>query len=538
MKAKDLRELIHKLKRDNYSDNDFNDLFLLSSEEFQGVLELSRTSSRYQILLDYYLYCYNDPDIPSALEFLEKNLEIENAKDFIANKIIEAENDSNAQSIYYGFDGWDVFNIQTFQSKQEYFLYLDTLSKMEDCDRQFLSDTSWVLINVEKNRIAIFQKLFNYYLEGSSIESDLYNYLQYLKSEEDIMTFFGFIQLEYDEELSTDLLVAWSDIQQNTDSTNPARDAIELAKDFLLHFNLASDFSELPYLFLNVDVLDYEETISIIQRIMTSTTKPSDMIQNYIDCDIESQARKILNQKIMKVLDIQDEQLTDEFFALLQSNYIKVKIFKEVEDPEEQSRRLDKIIDTFQVVVQDDQTRTEVMGNCLLHFPYKMWECIPLDAEIATLKMFWDHYTFYRDRKVFLEEDESTYAILQKISRLAPESLEIITSLLRTNLSFKRDFMENRHDALMDILFEKETEPSLGYIQAEYDLREQERVKQQESSIQEVRENPPIEKPVELKLVSELLDDYAIEDILIGFQDEEEITPKTLVRSFQYRNHQ
>jgi len=538
VKAKDLRELIHKLKRDNYSDNDFNDLFLLSSEEFQGVLELSRNSSRYQILLDYYLFCHhNDSDLSSVLEFLENNLEIENAKDFIANKILEAENDNNAESIYYGFDGWESLNIDTFQSKQEYLLYLNTLSKMDGCCEEFLFVVSWISMNVKKNRMAIFQKFFDYYLEFSPIEFDLPNYLQYISSEEDIMTFFDLIQLEYDEKLSANLLVTWSDIQKNTDSTNPARDAIELAKNFLLHF-LASDFSELPYLFLNVDVLDYEETISIIQRIMTSTTKSSDMIQNYIGCDIESPARKILNQKIMKVLAIQDERLTDEFLALLESNYIEAKIFKEVEDSEEQSRRLDKIIDTFQAVVQDDQTRTEVMGNCLLHFPYKMWEYIPLDAEIATLKMFWDHYTFYRDQKVFSEEDESTYAILQKISRLAPESLEIITSLLRTNISFRRDFMENRHDALMDILFEKETEPSLGYIQAEYDLCEQESVQQQEVSIQEVREKSSIEKPVELKLVSELLDDYAIEDILIGFQDEEEITSKTLVRSLQYRNNQ
>ena len=155
-----------------------------------------------------------------------------------------------------------------------------------------------------------------------------------------------------------------------------------------------------------------------------------------------------------------------------------------------------------------------------------------------TFEMVCISFSHILKRKELLEEDIENYANLLGILGSLPKDVSSKVISILGFESVKNMELEDRKK-LQETLLNPENYGSLDYILQEYQTREN------NLQSQSIRKPEPVKQDIgsfntEVKLLTvlELLENGAdFDKVLDGFTDDEEITPKTLIRSIAYKNN-
>ncbi len=515
MKAKNIHKLYELLKEYEESVS-WETILKFTREECECLIKAidEKDENAYALFL-FYLKTYDEKSQFSEDEF--KHLQIENVKEVIAQEVLHASTPQMAANILDYFD----VNLAIFRTKEEFLTYLRSMPKTKNLGVYYSEGINALLSNYEKNRIELIQKYATYY-DSVSHPIPLSRRLPeiFIMSSASMQTFLELAARNYDYQITAELSLKWDAYQR----ANPYRNQeIEAAKGFLMEENIHSTLGKI---FLEDEMSSYIDIINTVHAMQDCNC--INMIYNYINNEVEMPADKqLLREKIREVLEQGDPELMNAFDILLyQQSYWRDLLNGEY-SPDEKNERMNAILEKLSY-----DKNTMVLTKLLLAIPYASWEMIAPDAEKETLEIILDNLWLYQDRVIFdrtrLEETGDVFA---KLAELSVETNQKFVQLL----DFFSFLDDPRREEILDILLSKEHEPSFDYIFKQY--QEQENIRKQAQSLEEKKSTLASDTfQVELATVVDLLNSgYHADVVLEGFEEDDDITVKTLVRSMKYR---
>lgn len=288
----------------------------------------------------------------------------------------------------------------------------------------------------------------------------------------------------------------------------------------------------LPYLFLEFDHSQKTEILSFLKMITDE-----EILYFYIGLYATNINNRVLIENLEKIEKTSDVNLRTMYNTLLKNarNYIRTflceeyKLEKESKEKINQSSRLEDIINTLQqfdteklheVEPSNDLNGYEALINLLLVLPYEVWKEIPKNSSVFFLHKIYSNNKLLKDTFSF---NCDLITFIKGFSSVSSHQLDKIIKIL-SSPNFKS--LQNRNEILSLILKKENNNAAvLDYI---YDI-----LQEYEQTINVVK----IKNEIHLEKVMPLLEDgYDIDLVLDKFDDNDEITPNTLVRSLKYKN--
>ncbi len=474
-------------------------------------------------LFQFYLIINDVDNKDWEKEFEHLQMSVDDIKTAVANKILRAKTVEKANDILEYFD----YDLKLFQTKEEWSTFLSTIPATEK-QEMYLKNLDFALELYQEDRCELIRELSRYHEEiGAS------NILQFSKkkdslSEYSVSEFLTFVKLlawHYHPKDTLDLCNRWHDEQDS--------EAIQKAEDFLLD-DYTPQYVHFPQLFISADYDQYADIAEVAQQLLGFDSYQT--LLGYTKLDVPASFKTFLRGKIKEIiawegptlfLDTGEPSNLDGLGFLFSSGYLEKQFTQEENlDLEEISDQIDLIASRLAHAMKE--SKADVFTALLKRLPFDSWRNISVEADQRVLEFISGNMPYFIEQGLVLKEDESTYQRIAQLSQLSFEANHKFADLLSKSCFLELE--DERKEKIISILLSKEAEPSFDYIYNQFQNMEalcKERIAQNE------QEQFP---QVELATVIELLDSgYDLEDVLDGFQKDDDVQLNTLVRSMKYK---
>ena len=277
----------------------------------------------------------------------------------------------------------------------------------------------------------------------------------------------------------------------------------------------------LPNLFSIVSFDDTENIINFINVVDSNT------LSKYLN-STNSSNEYLLRKYFNTILNTEEGALLNAYHTLKTNdtcyfNDLVKESSEERKINDGSSSKLENImcvLEIFDRKNSDNQnSELHLLVEGLPNIPYHVWVFILYNFDLDNAKLIIKNYKYIN--YIFDEEISSLKCFFNK----SYDDLETIFKILRLD-SFKSD--SNRLE-VYKLMLDEENKNSLNYIYQMYYIQE---LKQEE-----IRKQLNEVSCVELETVASLLNrECDLEKILDGFNDNDEITHSSLVRTLKYKN--
>ena len=413
-----------------------------------------------------------------------ERIQIDDYKHVVSDKILKVKDVQESLNVLKLFEFCGAFD-----TKEEYMTYLNYLD-FANCDFDIfyypIDDLTICLKERRENRTEIIQNIMEYYYYDNANVVPIVEFKNEVKRmrDEALIRFLRLINKDFDMLASSDLVLEWQE-----DSCFS-----ELSKHAMEYIEGSSVDACLPALFLKFSSSQYEE---LIQALKWMEVYYPDVVSSYSFNDYAlSSSQNTLLFESLKALNVTEKnpvlnQLVGNFFD---ENIISHILNAEL-DMEEKKERLSQLLKKLQEM---SGCPTSVSTSSFIKSNYNNCVCVGL----------------------FDALDTSTYDNFDKLAMISFEWHALLGRLIDLK-SFQKDV----HDGIIDIslLTNSENTASFNYLYAFYEHKGCSLDSSKKESL--------------LTVSSALRQGYDIDMIFKYFDEDEEITPKTLVRNIKFVPH-
>lgn len=531
---------INEVANEKYYSLDYNLLLAMDQKDIDLLIN-EIESENIEYLIDFLKWIYENPNWEENYSHM-KGIENINLKEYLFNEIANASCKEDASAIlsYFDFDQ-EADRLFIFKSIEEWKNYIENInSSLGDESVIKLDNIEVVLKNSkeEENRVNLIEKVMKY------LQSDE---LELISLSDYPIINFGKLPITYDELLDL-FLMGYYPIY---------------ILDLLNHWR---NKKSIPLL---TDI-ENKKIDDGFQEIINYLKESSMMIE----CDIDSfnnMVKDLCSNEYKGLVNILREIEKEEDFELLETCIGKEAPFSN------QNMRIyiDRIFhsndkcnyrtaqlrlwenDTIEKYLEDSENMNRIMNQLMLAKDNQL-DCLYLASLIEelptveiiknldigkvqkdTFEMVCTRFSHILKKEELLEEDVENYAkLLGDIGNLPKDICSKVIGILGIR-TVKNMELEDRKK-LQKILLNPENYGSLDYIYAEYQNRENSLYSQPIRNPEPIKQDSDSSNhEVKLVTVLELLENgMEMSAVLDGFTDDDEITPKTLIRSLAYKNNQ
>ena len=356
-----------------------------------------------------------------------------------------------------------------------------------------LSNLSYVIDNFENLRIETIEKVMKNSHKLRTIYLCDINKKKRLK-EKNLLDIIDLVIMGYNEKLSTKLIKQLVKTKQE----NIVYDTIlnYLRNPKLFHENL-------PKVFIDIDIARLTNVIETLEKI----DNPN-ILDSYLSFDFKREKLEILNNYINKIIQKEESKLKESMVLLLD----KKDVFEDKD-------KLNIAVEKLEEIDIDDE-RNIILTKLLEVIPYDKWIGISFDLGIDKLEYI------YQNNKTFLDIINvlDISFVIDRFRDLSLINIRKIFAVFRLK-KFSNELKKNYNiDKLFDLFNEKMIDTSYK----KYLLEEEKNKLLERSNITRIDTFSEIELT---KLYNILENSYDIELVLDNYQDDDEITSNTLIKT-------
>lgn len=519
---------------------DWNILLNMNPTDIDFIIKkIEEKNKNIDYSIQFLEWIYENPEWKESFRHLE-GIENFDLKEYLLTKIGKANYENVAYEIFicFNFDDHDD-KLSMFQTVEEWKTYVECIGVgMESCIKTVANNLEVVLKNSgREDRGNLIQKVMEYSLSDRDSLIDLSSYTinfeQRPISFDDLFTLF---LVGYDETTILDLIGYWMEKRKDTSLTENK----EIDDGFNEIIKYLKDSSMM-------EACDMNNFLQMLQELHPSEYKGFVTILKEIE---KEEDFELLETCIRKETPFSNQNMCIYIDRILHNKENECK-YRDA---------LIYLVDTNVIAKNiDSETNMNIIENSLLMTKNNNQNCMDIakfienlpNVEIMkyltisetnpeTLKILYQKFlTLIPKVSLSIEQIEYYKNLLHELCTLDHDICDKIIQIL--NLSFVNNMsLESKHK-LQEMVLRPENFGSLDYIYEEY--------RKKDNTYQKPKEpiNPtPIgttsakeENEVILLTVLKLLeDDYDFDSVLDGFKDDDEITPKTLIRSYAYKNNE
>lgn len=520
MKASELREIVEIVSKledfDLGFDFDYNDILKLNNEDVELIIK-NKESDNVLVLLQFLIYCDKNKDKENFLEEL-RHLECLDIKSVVSEKIIAADSQEKADVIYDYFACSEIVSL--FKTEEEWKTYLDELYKSfdDDCISHFV-----FFIKKFKDLQNVGIKKVMRFIKDTC--DDFIEEIKYLDdpsfSEEEWSNIFDLLYEGYEKDGVFRLVTRFKECREQEIFEEENAKILEYLLNEEEHFD-----EDLPKFF---SIISLEETDDIIKFLCEVNS--DDMFRHYIR-SYNSYVEIVLRKYYSTILNTKSVSLQNTYNSLRNNDtHYFNELVKESSEKKEKDKdsctKIEVIMNTLETIYYSDDLYKRVglysLVNALPHVPYDVWYYVVTNFDLSKAKLILMNY----EHLVCMFGNTSPF--LNRFLNISYDNLIMIFRIMELE-SFKND--PNKFE-VYELMLNDDNQKSLDYIFQVY--LEQEKKKEQKKKI--IREQIGDISSISFQTVASLLNrECEIDKVLDGFDDEDEITPNTLVRTLKYRN--
>lgn len=413
-----------------------------------------------------------------------EELGIINIEKIMINRILYSDEKEEAILNLY----WFRYKIDKIKSKEEWFTFMHNLSSEIS-----ISNLSYVIDNFENLRIETIEKVMKNSHKLRTIYLCDINKKKRLK-EKNLLDIIDLVIMGYNEKLSTKLIKQLVKIKQE----NIVYDTIlnYLRNPKLFHENL-------PKVFIDIDIAKLTNVIETLEKI----DNPN-ILDSYLSFDFKREKLEILNNYINKIIQKEESKLKESMVLLLD----KKDVFEDKD-------KLNIAVEKLEEIDIDDE-RNIILTKLLEVIPYDKWIGISFDLGIDKLEYIYQNNKTFLDIINFLDIS----FVVDRFRKLSLINIRKIFAVFRLK-KFSNELKKNYNiDKLFDLFNEKMIDTSYK----KYLLEEEKNKLLERSNITRIDTFSEIELT---KLYNILENGYDIELVLDNYQDDDEITSNTLIKT-------
>lgn len=328
----------------------------------------------------------------------------------------------------------------------------------------------------------------------------------------------------YDVRMVSALLEKWYDDIKNGDK-DKVPGSYTIAKEYLLKselFDYMKDNTSLIKIFCETEYKKYSQIVALLNEVEKS--KDSELFDQCLKC-----CAKLSNENIRYYID----QILN---AKKSNNDFRQSILYLLENEIPQNNSA-----TAVTIILFWASEVDISSKMTAEFIIKVQNIDLIKDMPITSKNYPTRKVIYREFPKFLSfgdnklETEYYKELLKRLYSLPADICQKVMDIL--NLPVVKNMDIEQQIKLRELIFNPENYGSLEYIYARYKEKDKEY-----NLYQNTKSEPNVTSfntEVPLMTVAELLEsDNDIDKVLDGFDDYEEITPRTLIRSLAYKNNQ
>ena len=532
MKVKELKK-INEFAHENGFTLDYKKIVIFDTKDISRILELiDKKSINVESLIKFFKFEISNPDWKKKFEHI-RGIEAFDIREYIIDKISNANSLALSKAIYDYFDGECADILILFKDVQEYQTYVESITaEMDDNDNTVLSNVQFVLERVPLNldRNEVIKNVMEYSQRNDLSPTSLRDYFENLEFQFDINETLLLLLKGYDIRRVSSLLENWHEDIKNGDK-DKVHGSYEIGKKYLLKselFSYMEDNKSLIEIFCTTEYEEYEQIVTLLEKVEKAKDKELFDQCLKLGSKLSNENKKYYINEILKI-GSSNGDFRYSLFALLKNKISednKAKAVLEVVRASNKvdfsSRRTTKfIIDLQKVDLIIDMPITKENHDTREVIYREFPKCV------AHKKLNRNQTEYYSD-------------LLKRLCSLRPDICEKVMDIL--SLPLVKDMDIEQQIKLRELIFTPENYGSLEYIYARYKEKDKEYnlflCQNAKSELNVTSYDPEVSLMTVAKVLESAVYFDDIDKILDGFDDDEEITPRTLIRSLAYKNNQ
>lgn len=539
MKVWQLRKITEIANEIKYYSIDYELLLKMNQKDIDLLIDqIDYENEGIDYLINFLEFTYENPEWKENYNHME-GIENFDLKEYLFHRIATAFCNEDASAILSYFDfNQEKNKLSIFKSIEEWKTYVENINSNLSYDFEIkLSNLDLILKNSKEgeNRVNLIKRTMNY------LQTDELEFIDFSKCSIDWsklpITFDDLLDLllkEYDPTSIMDLLDYWIKQRENTSLTENK----EMDDGFQVIINYLKESSMMNGCYMDsfVDMVkdlsfnEYNGFVYILREI--EEQEDYELLETCIRREASFKNRN-MRIYVTRVLCATNEyNYRTAQFRLWENGTID----KYLEDETNMNRIMNGLI-----LAKDHRLDCLELAELIENIPtVEMIKYLDMSkVEKDTFEMLRNRFDYVVKKEDLSEEEVENYAnLLGSLSSLPKDICSKVISILGFK-SVKTMELEDRKK-LQETLLNPENYDSLDYILQEYQTREN------NLQSQLIRKPQPVKQDIdssntEVKLLTvlELLENGAnLDKVLDGFTDDDEITPKTLIRSLAYKNKQ
>ena len=526
MKVKELKK-INEFAHENGFDLNYKRLLKFAAEDISRILNLiDEKSMNVESLIKFFEFEISNPDWKRSFKYLI-GIEDFDIREYIIGKIINANSPALSESIYNYFECEYDGILVSFKDGQEYQTYVESITaKMPDNDNIALSNIQFVLERVifDSDRNEVIRNVMEYSQRNDLSPVSLRDYFEYLKFPFDINETLLLLLKGYDVRMVRTLLEKWYEDIKNGDK-DKVHGSYEIVKGYLLKselFDYMKDNTSLIKIFCETEYKKYSQIVVLLNKVE------------------ESKDRKLFDQCLKCCAKLSNENIRYYINEILNTkksnNDLRQSILYLLENEISENNSAELVVNVLFWANEED-----ISSKMTAEFIIKVQNINLITDMPITSENYPTREVIYREFPKFLSfgdnkaETEYYKKLLNRLCSLQPDICEKVMDIL--NLPVVKNMDIEQQSKLRELILNPENHSSLEYINARYIEKQKEYELHCATKIGQNAISYDSEVP--LMTVAELLEcDHDIDKVLEGFDDDEEITPRTLIRSLAYKDNQ
>ncbi len=526
MKVKELKK-INEFAHENGFDLDYKRLLKFDAKDISRILSLiDEESMNVESLINFFEFEMDNSDWKKSFEKLI-GIEDFDIREYIIRKLINANSPALSKSIYYYCDCECDGILASFKDVQEYQTYVESITaKMPDNDNIVLSNVQFALERVilDSDRKEAIRNVMEYSQRNDLSPVSLRDYFEYLEFPFDINETLLLLLKGYDVRMVRTLLEKWYEDIKNGDK-DKVHGSYTIAKEYLLKsklFDSSKDNTSLIKIFCETEYKKYSQIVVLLNEVEKS--KDRELFDQCLKC-----CAKLSNENIRYYIN-------QILYAEKSNNDFRQSILYLLENEISENNSAAAVISFLFWASEVD-----ISSKMTAEFIIKVQNINLIKDMPITSKNYPTREVIYREFPKFLSfgdnklETEYYKELLKRLYPLPADICQKVMDIL--NLPVVKNMDIEQQNKLRELILNPENHSSLEYINARYIEKQKEYELHCAAKIGQNAISYDSEVP--LMTVAELLEcDHDIDKVLEGFDDDEEITPRTLIRSLAYKNNQ
>ncbi len=514
--------LIHNYCLEHHISLNYDNLSQYAQKDINMIIErIQENNQNIEVLLTFLTFELQNPNWKQDFSHLKVKVDFD-IRTYIITKILDANSIEQATRIYHYFN--DNSFLELASTVGEWKTYVDNITA--DMTDFTVSNVLTVLTNENSNKWALITQVMKYSQNKNLDSKEMSKYIESSILEKYLEQVISLLNHGYPITDINSFFMKWENDLNTSNETNISQKEIDSHYEYTFHYleNNFSTLEEKPDLLKILNSTchtEYGKVVSFLQKI--ETQKDKELFGKVLKYkNVACPAVKIYYMEILLAPVDMFKNYRNSLLQLLDEGVVIRYMNNE--------NTIQKILHLLKLSSQYDEDIQDIT-DFISQVPFSIINNkISIEKDnCSTRKIIYTEFPKCLKQKITTEEEILYYGDwIEKLCVLPSDICQKILMILK--LSIVKKLSLSKQVKLKQLLLSKENFGSLDYVYNRYLEKERE--------LNISNENPE-NNLVHLQTVIESLQNGVdIREVLKGFKGDDEITQKTLIRSFEHKNNE